>query len=116
MSAPRGYHDIGGRPSGPVQHLDPQPADWAMLSEALRNAIQQKHKSICLDELRRSFETMGEELYNGLGFYERRVAGFVRLLDEKGILSHAEVKARMEVIAAARAQRVDHDAMTVGPA
>jgi hypothetical protein len=84
-----------------------------MLSEALRNAIQQKHRSLTLDELRRTFETMGEELYNSLGFYERRVAAFARLLDEKGIVSFAETQRRMEAIAAARGQRVDHAALTV---
>jgi hypothetical protein len=113
MSTPRGYHDIGGLEAGPVEHRDPAPAEWAMLSEALRNAIQQKHRSITLDELRRTFETMGQELYEGLGFYERRVAAFARLLDEKGIVPFAETLARMDAMAAARGQRVDHTAMTV---
>jgi hypothetical protein len=113
MIPPRGYHDIGGASAGPIEKKDPAPTDWAMLSEALRNAIQQKHRSLTLDELRRTFETMGEELYNSLGFYERRVAAFARLLDEKGIVSLAETQRRMEAIAAARGQRVDHATMSV---
>jgi len=111
-----GYHDIGGKAAGRMIKLDPQPAEWAMLSEALRNAIQQKHRNISLDELRRTFETMGEELYNSLCFYELRVAAFARLLDEKGIVGLDETLARMDAIAAARGQRVNHAAMNVEPA
>lgn len=114
-TSPRGYHDIGGKPAGPVEKREVVPADWAILSEALRNAMHKKHGNISLDELRRTFETMGEDLYSHLGFYERRAESLARMLEEKGVLSRAEIERRMEAIAAFRGQRVDHAARTVAP-
>ena len=114
--SPRGYHDIGGEPAGPVEKRETIPADWAMLSEALRNAMHRRHGNLTLDELRRSFETMGHDLYAALGFYERRAEALARLLEEKGVLTRAEITARMEAIAAARGQVVDHAARVIGSA
>lgn len=111
-----GYHDLGGRSAGPIDHRDPPAPEWAMRSEALRNALQRYRGALTLDELRRTFETMGEELYAGLGFYERRTEAFARLLAEKGLLSLADIHARMDAIAAARGQRADHARKTLGPA
>ena len=108
MASPRGYHDIGGAPAGPVEKREVPPSDWGILSEALRNAMHRRHRNISLDELRRTFETMGEDLYASLGFYERRTEALARMLEEKGVLTRAAIEARMEAIAAARGQRVDH--------
>lgn len=110
-----GYHDIGGHPAGPVGAHDPAPPDWALRAEALRNAVQRYRGALTLDELRRTFETMGENLYGGLGFYERRTEAFARLLEEKGLATMADIHARMDAIAAARGQVVDHAAKTVVP-
>jgi hypothetical protein len=114
--SPRGYHDIGGEPAGPIEKRETVPADWAILSEALRNAVHRRHGNLTLDELRRTFETMGKELYGHLGFYERRAEALARMLEEKGVLTRAEIEARMEAIARARGQVVDHAARVIGSA
>lgn len=114
--SPRGYHDIGGEPAGPVEKRENTPADWAILAEALRNAMHRRHGNISLDELRRTFETMGKALYGHLGFYERRTEALARMLEEKGVLTRAEIEARMEDIARARGQVVDHAARVIGSA
>lgn len=114
--APRGYHDIGGEPAGPIEKRETLPADWAILSEALRNAVHRRHGNLTLDELRRTFETMGKELYGHLGFYERRAEALARMLEEKGVLTRAEITVRMEEIARARGQVVDHAARVIGSA
>lgn len=116
MTSPRGYHDIGGDPAGPVEKREVPPADWAILSEALRNAMHRRHGNVALDELRRTFETMGKELYAHLGFYERRAEALARMLEEKGVLTRASIEARMDAIAAFRGQRVDHAERTLRPA
>ena len=114
--SPRGYHDIGGEPAGPIEKRETVAADWAILSEALRNAVHRRHGNLTLDELRRTFETMGKDLYGHLGFYERRAEALARMLEEKGVLTRAEITARMEEIARARGQVVDHAARVVGSA
>ena len=109
----RGYHDIGGRPAGPVIRDEKPFEDWQKLSEAIRGALEQNHKLVSLDEIRRVFESFGEPLYETLGFYERRAEALSVLLDEKGVVGMAALHARMEAIAAARGQRVDHAAKTL---
>lgn len=65
------------------------------------------------DEICRVFESFGEDLYNTLGFYERRAEALTVLLDEKGMVPRATVLARMDAIAAIECQTVDHAAKTV---
>lgn len=109
----RGYHDIGGLPGGPVACIERPFDDWQKLSEAIRGALEQKNRTVSLDEIRRVFESFGEQLYETLGFYERRAEALTILLTEKEIVTREEVLARMDAIAAARGQRVDHVARTV---
>lgn len=111
----RGYHDIGGGIAGPVCKDEYAFADWQKLSEAIRGALEAKHRTVSLDEIRRVFETFGEDLYSTLGFYERRAEALTFLLDEKHVVPAADVKARMDAIAASRGLVVDHAARTVTP-
>lgn len=108
-----GYHDIGGRPAGPVARDEYAFADWQKLSEAIRGALERRGRMVSLDEIRRVFESFGEDLYNTLGFYERRAEALTVLLDEKGIVPRATVLARMEAIAAMECRAVDHAGKTV---
>jgi hypothetical protein len=109
----RGYHDIGGLPGGPVIQDEHLFEGWQALSESIRGALTARGHNVTLDELRRSFESFGVDLYKKLGFYERRTEALCRLLAEKGFFSVEEVHARMEQLAAARGQAVDHAAKTV---
>lgn len=109
----RGYHDIGGLPGGPVACVERPFDDWQKLSEAIRGALEQKNRTVSLDEIRRVFESFGDDLYETLGFYERRAEALTILLAEKDIVTRAEVCARMDEIAAMRGQRVDHTAKRV---
>ena len=109
----RGYHDIGGLPGGPVACVERPFDDWQKLSEAIRGALEQKNRTVSLDEIRRVFESFGEKLYETLGFYERRAEALTILLCEKDIITRAEVMARMDAIAAMRGQKVDHAARAV---
>ncbi len=109
----RGYHDIGGRPAGPVEKTTHPFQPWQKTGEAIRVALELKSRLVSLDELRRGFESFGPELYSTLGFYERRAEALTALLDEKGVMSRGEIGARMEKIAAGRGQSVDFASRTV---
>lgn len=109
----RGYHDIGGRPAGPIEKTTYPFQPWQKTGEAIRVALELKSRLVSLDELRRGFESFGAELYSTLGFYERRAEALAVLLDEKGVLARSEIIARMEEIAANRGQSIDFAARTV---
>ncbi len=109
----RGYHDIGGRPAGPVLIEDRPQKPWEKLGEGVRVALQNKADIVSLDELRRGFEGFGDELYSTLGFYERRAEALTIILDEKGIIARADLEARMVEIARRRGQQVDFDRRTL---
>jgi hypothetical protein len=96
----RGYHDIGGLDYGPV---DPKVTDarpWEKLSIVVGNVLGVNgSKVIRTDEVRRTREELGEQLYNELGYFERGIESTRRLLVEKGVLSDTEIEARMVKIA-----------------
>lgn len=96
----RGYHDIGGLDYGPV---DPKVTDarpWEKLSIVVGNVLGANgSKVIRTDEVRRTREELGEQLYNELGYFERGIESTRRLLVEKGVLTDAEIESRMEEIA-----------------
>jgi hypothetical protein len=97
----RGYHDIGGLDYGLVDPKVTEARPWEKLSVVLGNAIGRSGtKLICVDEIRRSREEMGEQLYNELGYFERGIEAMRRLLVEKGVLEKGELEERMAQIAA----------------
>jgi hypothetical protein len=95
----RGYHDIGGLDYGSV---DPRVTDarpWEKLSIVVGNALGMNGaKVIRSDETRRTREELGEQLYNELGYFERGIESMRRLLVEKGVVTDAEIEARMASI------------------
>ena len=101
----RGYHDIGGLDYGPV---DPKVTDarpWEKLSIVIGNALGANGAGVIrTDEVRRTREELGEQLYKELGYFERGIESTRRLLVEKGVLTDAEIESRMEHIAQAMAR------------
>jgi hypothetical protein len=97
----RGYHDVGGLDYGTVDPKVTEARPWEKLSVVLGNVIGRTGtKVICTDEVRRSREEMGEQLYNELGYFERGIEATKRLLVEKGVFNEDELEARMAQIAA----------------
>jgi hypothetical protein len=96
----RGYHDIGGLESGTVDPKVTEARPWEKLSVVVGNAIGKRGtKVISVDEVRRSREEMGVELYNELGYFERGIEATKRLLLEKGVFSEKELEERMAKVA-----------------
>lgn len=92
----RGYHDIGGLPAARFVPTDEPWLFWEKQSEAIRNLLGESARRLAsLDEIRRGFETMGEDLYGQLTFYERRLEAMIRILEEKGVVTRAELEERI---------------------
>ena len=88
-----GYHDVGGRPAGPIEKEERQLMFWERRTEAMRDLLAKRAEPIVrTDELRRRMETMGEETYNALTFYERKAWSLRDILIEKGIIGHDELE------------------------
>ncbi|ACB81920.1 conserved hypothetical protein [Methylorubrum populi BJ001] len=93
----RGYHDIGGSLSGPIPRTELPWLDWEKRVEAIRNLLgDSTRRVISLDEMRRGFESFGPEKYRTLSFYRRRLEAMIDILEEKGVLTRAELAAAVE--------------------
>ncbi len=97
----RAPHDIGGLPGGPVD-TEPQAATfWEKQIDAINVLLgDEKRRILSRDERRLAIESLGEEVYQTLGYYERWTAAVTRLLLQKGILSQDEIDAKIAEIRA----------------
>jgi hypothetical protein len=94
--AGRGYHDLGGLDGGPIETDVTQAKPWEKLAVVVGNALGAKGaKIIRTDEVRRTREEMGAELYNRLGYFEKGIESTKRLLVEKGVIDPQELERRM---------------------
>lgn len=99
----RGYHDIGGLPSGSIETGEHDHALWEKRVDAMLVLLSKKGV-ITVDELRLGIETLGAEAYDRLTYYERWVASITRALMARGIINTDELGRRMANIAARREQ------------
>lgn len=95
----RGYHDVGGLKAGPIDRSQHE----LTLSEKRVDSILtllagDKRRLIGVDELRRGIESLGEQAYNELGYYERWIAAITNILVEKGVLTCDEIDKRIAEI------------------
>lgn len=90
-----GAHDRGGWPTeaaiGREEHIL---ADWERRVDALHNVLSEKGLRRT-DEMRRAIESLPAEEYESRSYYERWTAALEILLLEKGVLTAAEIDARM---------------------
>ena len=97
-----GVHDLGGRlhePFNPDEH-DYEP--WEKRVHALRELLATKGL-LRVDELRRTVETLGEEEYKRLSYYEAWTFAMSQIMLAKGLITDdelgrkiSEIKARNE--------------------
>lgn len=93
----KGYHDIGGDKAGPVPKEELPWLHWEKQVEAVRNLLGDgTRRIIALDEMRRGFESFGEDKYKTLSFYRRRLEAMTDILIEKDIITMAELYAAIE--------------------
>jgi hypothetical protein len=92
----RGYHDIGGDPAGPVPQQELPWLHWEKQVEAVRNLLgDNMRRLVSLDEMRRGFESFGVEKYKALSFYRRRLEAMIDILEEKGVVTRAEIEEKL---------------------
>ena len=93
----RGPHDIGGLPAGPV---DTEPHDltfWEKQIDGVRAVVGAKG-IYRTDENRRWVESLGEDAYTRLSYYERWTAALMRALIDKRVLTQDEIDARVRLV------------------
>jgi hypothetical protein len=101
----RQHHDMGGQPAGPVSLAEHEIEPWEKRIEAILRCMQLRTPAlVTVDELRRGIEELPPEQYDKLGYYERWISSLVNILVEKGMLTRAEVEARLAALKAARAR------------
>lgn len=89
----RGYHDIGGNDAGPIPKVELPWLHWEKQVESVRNLLGDgTRRMLSLDELRRGFESFGEDKYKALSFYRRRLEAMVDILIEKDVISRDELE------------------------
>jgi hypothetical protein len=92
----RGYHDIGGDPAGPIPKVELPWLYWEKQVEAIRNLLGDgTRRMLSLDELRRGFESFGEEKYKSYSFYRRRIEAMIDILVEKEAFTREELEAEV---------------------
>jgi len=89
-------HDLGGRPAGPIDTESHPTAPWAKLITATVGALR-VHDLMTVDEMRRALEDLPKEQYDK-EYFERWAEALCDLLEEKGILTEDEVRARMTAL------------------
>jgi hypothetical protein len=87
---------VGGGPVEMTEHvLEP----WEKRVDALCGILAGKARGVMtIDERRDAIETLGEDKYRSLKYYELWMAGTMNLLVEKEILAPDEIDARMDQI------------------
>lgn len=92
-------HDMGGMPAGPIDTEEHAAEPWAKLITSLAGAMREKDL-MRIDELRRALEDLPEDVY-AQPYFERWSEAMINLLEEKGVITRAEVLQRMDDIKAA---------------
>ncbi|MEO3416094.1 nitrile hydratase [Roseovarius sp. CAU 1744] len=88
----KGYHDIGGESAGTIPKEELPWLHWEKQVEAIRNLLGDgTRRIVSLDEMRRGFESFGEEKYKKYSFYRRRLEAMIDILVEKGVITRAEL-------------------------
>ena len=93
----RGPHDVGGLPEGPVDTHAHDMTFWEKQIDAVRAVVGTKG-IYRTDENRRWVESLGEDAYTRLTYYERWTASLMRALIDKGVLTQDEIDARVRIV------------------
>ena len=81
----------GGRPNEtPIDLTEHQIMDWEQRVDALHSVLSSKGLRTT-DEMRRAIESLDEDSYVAMGYYEKWTAALEILLVEKGVLTTQEI-------------------------
>lgn len=102
----RPKHDMGGvGAAGPVDQAPHDPTLWDQQIDAIVTLLTGKDRRVIgVDELRRGIESLDEESYRSLSYYERWIASVAFILVEKGVLTQDEIDRRIAELKAEATQ------------
>jgi hypothetical protein len=101
----RAISDLGGLPGGPVDTSEHEPTLTERRIDAMMMLLRSKPRSFWVtDENRRTIEGLEPSTYAESAYYERWVLAMRGLLVEKGVLSHAEIEAKLDEVRARHAK------------
>ncbi len=94
-------HDMGGDPAGPVDHHEHTPTLSERRVDAMMMLLRAKPRSYWVtDEMRRTIESLTPDTYNAAGYYEKWARAMRGLLIEKGVVTEAEIAAKLKAVKA----------------
>ena len=97
----KGVHDMGGDAAGPVDRHEHTPTLTERRIDAVMQLLRQQPRAFWkTDENRRTLESLAPEVYEGHGYYARWTLGMRSLLIEKGVLTAAEIDAKLAEVRA----------------
>jgi nitrile hydratase len=106
MTPTRRYHDIGGRihspgwgDAGAIDRSERALFHWERQCAAMR-VLLGAQGLVPLDELRDTFESFGEALYNDLSFFERMLTSMTMILQRKQVFEAAALDATVDALKA----------------
>ncbi len=88
-------HDLGGRPAGPVDRHEHEAEPWQNLVTAIMYILRDTCHLAKTDEMRRAVEDMPADDYRRLGYFDKWAVGVSTLVTEKGLMTRAEIDARV---------------------
>jgi hypothetical protein len=96
----RGVHDLGGLPAGPIDRSEHERTFFEQRVDAMvRLLAHPEHGHFTVDAMRRAIESLPPAQYHGLGYYERWLHAIRTLMVEEGVLTEAEIEARVRRLA-----------------
>ena len=100
----RGHHDLGGLALGPIDRSEHPRTLYEMRVDAMLMLLTSPGcGAFKVDALRRAIETYTRVEYETLPYYDRWMKAIRVLLVEQGVLTDAQIDARLERLRAARA-------------
>ena len=97
-----GPHDLGGLPGGPVDRTEHDPAYWECQVDAMVMLMRRKGVMIDPAQLRRGIESLDPDVYEKLSYYERWAGSAALNAIEQGLVTQADLVARIESLRAGR--------------
>jgi len=97
----RGHHDMGGLPAGKVVPEEHDYEEWERRVDALMLlcvGIKGRKRLMTVDELRKNIEALAPETYDRLAYYERWIVSITHTLIQRGLITTAELAAKMNEV------------------
>ncbi len=94
-------HDMGGDPAGPIDRDEHTPTMAERRIDAMMLLLRNEPRSFWVtDENRRTIESLSPDTYRDTRYYEKWCLAMRSLLIEKGVLTEAEVDAKLAEVKA----------------